>query len=993
MPAFGQSDLNKDLNKTFKKYNLLRLDNRIALEKAKSEKSIEFQAYDRHFDFVLTPNDLRTAGYKAVEATANGDRALGRGEITTYKGKLKDDFSSEVRFTITENSIEGFIYTGDNKKFFVTKAEKFSKHAKKTDVVVYSEGDLMKSVDLSEDAHRPDDLESKLEYGLELLKPYLFGETESGEISAAAALEADLRAIEVATEADYQWVQQSGGASAANNEILGILNSVDAIYKRDLNLTIAVTYQHAWSTSDPYSTVSNQALLDSFLSYWNANYPRSQYPRDVAHLFTGKFSNQGIAYQGVTCRSAGYAYGVTARSGSVNHLITAHEIGHNLGADHVANSGTCANSLMNPSITSSATSFCDSSKSQIQNFVNTYGSCLTSTGTSTPTPTPTPTPMPTCTYSISPASQNFSSNGGTGSVNVTAPSHCSWSASSNQNFVSINSFGSFGNGVVHYTVAPNSGSSSRSASITIANQIFTVQQTGALPSSYTLSVSPSTVSPGGLLTVSWTATNTSPADWISLYNVGASSYLYGWWQYTNGAASGSFTLAAPTQPGQYEFRYMLNNSFTTVATSSVVTVQSFTSPTPTPTPIATPTPAPTPTVTPTPWSTPTPSPTPTTRTNVALASSGSTASASSLYPDGTQAAAAIDGSRVWAIGGAWKDATPDNYPDWLQIDFNSNRTINEIDVYAVKDDFNSTAEPTVNTTFSVYGITNFVVEYWNGSGWATVPNGNITNNNKVVTKISFSAITTTKIRIVVNNAQATYSRIVEVEAWSGGGVSPTPTPTATPTPTLTPTPTPNPTPNPTPITRSNVALASNGGRVSASSELYSGYPITSAIDGVRSWAVSGSWKDATPGNYPDWLQVDFNGSKTISEIDVYAVRDDYWNTAEPTQTDTVSIYGITSFEIQYWNGSGWTTVPNGNITNTNKAWTKVVFPALTTTKIRVVVNNAQDGYSRIVEVEAWTGGSSVIFNPEDEIESKKISDSGFFGTVTGLMNYGYKLFN
>jgi hypothetical protein len=38
--------------------------------------------------------------------------------------------------------------------------------------------------------------------------------------------------------------------------------------------------------------------------------------------------------------------------------------------------------------------------------------------------------------------------------------------------------------------------------------------------------------------------------------------------------------------------------------------------------------------------------------------------------------------------------------------------------------------------------------------------------------------------------------------------------------------------------------------------------------------------------------------------------------------------------------------------------TKLVFAPVTTSKIRVVINNAQAGYSRIVELEAWSGGTS-----------------------------------
>jgi hypothetical protein len=71
----------------------------------------------------------------------------------------------------------------------------------------------------------------------------------------------------------------------------------------------------------------------------------------------------------------------------------------------------------------------------------------------------------------------------------------------------------------------------------------------------------------------------------------------------------------------------------------------------------------------------------------------------------------------------------------------------------------------LSTTFTSYGITDFDVQYWNGSAWVTVPNGSIVNNNKVWTKLTFSPVTTSRIRVVVNNALATFSRVVELEAW------------------------------------------------------------------------------------------------------------------------------------------------------------------------------------------------------------------------------------
>jgi hypothetical protein len=89
-------------------------------------------------------------------------------------------------------------------------------------------------------------------------------------------------------------------------------------------------------------------------------------------------------------------------------------------------------------------------------------------------------------------------------------------------------------------------------------------------SSYTLTASPTTVTAGGSLSVSWTAPSGRPTtDWIGLYRVGQPSDPYTgsvWWQYTNGTTSGTTTLSAPLGLGQYEFRYFLDNGYDVVAT-------------------------------------------------------------------------------------------------------------------------------------------------------------------------------------------------------------------------------------------------------------------------------------------------------------------------------------------------------------------------------------------------------------------------------------------
>jgi Zn-dependent metalloprotease len=85
----------------------------------------------------------------------------------------------------------------------------------------------------------------------------------------------------------------------------------------------------------------------------------------------------------------------------------------------------------------------------------------------------------TCSYSINPTSASQPAGGGSGSVSVTATAGCSWTAVSNATFITITSGSSgSGNGTVNYSVAANSGTTSRTGTLTIAGLTFTVTQAG-----------------------------------------------------------------------------------------------------------------------------------------------------------------------------------------------------------------------------------------------------------------------------------------------------------------------------------------------------------------------------------------------------------------------------------------------------------------------------------------------------------------------------------
>jgi uncharacterized protein (TIGR03437 family) len=162
-----------------------------------------------------------------------------------------------------------------------------------------------------------------------------------------------------------------------------------------------------------------------------------------------------------------------------------------------------------------------------------------------------------CTFALSSTSQSIAANGGTGSVTVTSPTNCNWTAASNVDWITLTSGASgSGNGAVNYSVAANTSTNSRTGTITIAGQTFTITQTGSSNCTFTLApTSQNIAASGGNGSVNvtsqsgcnWTAT--SNHDWITISS-GASGSGNGVVNYSVATNSGAARTSTLTIAGQ-----------------------------------------------------------------------------------------------------------------------------------------------------------------------------------------------------------------------------------------------------------------------------------------------------------------------------------------------------------------------------------------------------------------------------------------------------------
>jgi hypothetical protein len=91
-------------------------------------------------------------------------------------------------------------------------------------------------------------------------------------------------------------------------------------------------------------------------------------------------------------------------------------------------------------------------------------------------------PLPSaCTGTLSPRSATMPQAGGTGSMSLTAADSCSWTVKADATWIKPAKSSGTGSGAIGYTVDPNTGKRSRSGTMTVAGQAFTVKQEGQKP--------------------------------------------------------------------------------------------------------------------------------------------------------------------------------------------------------------------------------------------------------------------------------------------------------------------------------------------------------------------------------------------------------------------------------------------------------------------------------------------------------------------------------
>lgn len=432
--------------------------------------------------------DLLTDDFTVVTSTSK-EKAVKYTPGVHYRGIVKGDDYSLAAISVFGNEVMGFYNTYEATNNVIGR---LGGKNPKGDHILYSDKDLKADFDFT--CSTKDDG-----------KVVPINDLQDAEAVAGAC-------VRIYVEADYDIFQNKGSVANATDYITGVFNQSATLYAND-GIPISLSQVFVWNSPSPYTGTSSSTLLSQFQQN------RNSFNGDIGHLVAFR-GNGGIAagfnafcnsnIDNRQCFSGIYSTYSNVPTYSWTVMVFTHEMGHLMGSRHThacvwngngtaidgcyTPEGSCSRPG-NPSNGGTIMSYCHLVSGVGINLNNGFGpqpknvilnrfnsaTCLQDCGGGG------------CSYSISPTSASAAAGGGSGSVSVTTQSGCTWSATSNASWITVTGGGSgTGNGTVSYSVASNSGAS-RTGTVTIAGQTFTVSQAagsgGCGGTSYTGSLS------------------------------------------------------------------------------------------------------------------------------------------------------------------------------------------------------------------------------------------------------------------------------------------------------------------------------------------------------------------------------------------------------------------------------------------------------------------------------------------------------------------------
>ena len=363
------SGVSRALSPVLSSYEVIRMEPGEVERQVRTTGELRLRFDGTDFYFNLEPHDLRAPNYRA-EATGPGGvrRRLPPQPVHTFKGVLAGQEDTRARFNLTDGGVEGVVYAPDG-WVYVEPLRNHLAGASPGDLVVYRHSDIKAGEAPECDVSLP----GRLRRGV-------------ARVAARTEVVSPINYVaDVATEADYEYVQAAGGAEEANREIKGILNVVEEVFQKDLLVQLRLVFQNAWEVEeDPYTGTTGGRLLTELSSYWSEHFKADQ-NYDLVYLWTGKQDLEvaGLA-RGNVCQpwwtDSDWVTALSRRSNSLlgKYATPTHEFGHNFGASHpneqIPPVLACTDTVMES--LGGRLTFCQFSRDEIAAHLAGYNSCL-----------------------------------------------------------------------------------------------------------------------------------------------------------------------------------------------------------------------------------------------------------------------------------------------------------------------------------------------------------------------------------------------------------------------------------------------------------------------------------------------------------------------------------------------------------------------------------------------------------------------------------------
>lgn len=296
----------------------------------------------------LEPYSVRADNYKLLVQGADGVlRSVDPGPERTFRGSVVGVTGSVVTGSLLEDGLYASIDLPDTDTLWLEPIQGRIAAAAADDYVLYQGQDV---------------LESGGTCDTDLLAADAALDAMQIQDSAPATAMAGggICVAELGCDADFEYFQTWGSATAVQNRITNIINTVNTQYENEVGITHALTgIIVRTSSNDPYTKKPAAQLLNEFRNEWlgNPGVP----PHDLAQLFTGRNlagSTIGVAWLNAVCTDLRYSLVQSDFNGTNSFAcstdLSAHEMGHNWGADHCSCSNppftmnsyiTCANTF------------------------------------------------------------------------------------------------------------------------------------------------------------------------------------------------------------------------------------------------------------------------------------------------------------------------------------------------------------------------------------------------------------------------------------------------------------------------------------------------------------------------------------------------------------------------------------------------------------------------------------------------------------------------